>query len=268
MICLTGDVHQEYDSEEQECYSGTEFEAALEYLDIAQSYNIATTLFLTGKVAKVNSADVVALGKEKDVEIGGHTWNAFYPQWLHLKVFQRFFGSVYGPKWYQNRDINRTLRILEEQLGNPVQSWRTHAYNSDDSTYELLSNTSIKYISDEKSPAKLQAYKYEKYDLTEYPINVLTDHEHLIHGSRTEESVQQLQDRGWSDAFGSESFTVKEWKERVIEQIDAIEREDGTATLLIHPGCMKATDDFGAFEEICRHIADEGYETRTMRAAK
>lgn len=265
MICLTGDVHQEYDSEEQSYYDGSEFEAALEYVEIARSYDIDLTLFLTGKVAKENSEQVRGLDQDDGVEIGGHTWSAFRPSWLHRQVFHRVMGSVYGPRRYQKRDIERTLRLLERQTDKRIRSWRTHSYESNHHTYDILSDTSIVSISDEKSPDAVSPFEYENYDLVEYPINVLPDHEHLIHGGRTKRSVQVLREQGWTDEFGSDSYPIEEWGRRIRTQVDKIQQADGTATLLIHPGCMKAADDLDTFEQICAHIASAGYETETMR---
>lgn len=267
MICLTGDVHQEYDSGEQSCYEGTEFEAALEYVEIARSYDIDLTLFLTGAVTETNAKAVRALDGRTGVEVGGHTWNAFRPQWLHRTLFLRLFGSVYGPKLFQRRDIDRTLSVLEACLGRPVRSWRTHAYESNAATYEVLSASSVAYVSDEKDPDATAPFAYDAYDLVEFPINVLPDHEHLYHGPRTRESVQHLFDIGWSDAFGPESYDVDQWHERVLGGIDSVEAAGGVATLLVHPGCMSAVDGFETFERICDHVASNGYGTRTMQDA-
>lgn len=267
MICLTGDVHQEYDSKEQTYYDGTEFEAAKSYINIAKSYDIDVTLFLTGKVAKDNEEGVMKFSRDQHIEIGGHTWNAFRPLWLHRKLFDRIVGSVYGPKWYQKRDIRRTINTLQRSTGGPIKSWRTHSYQSNDHTYEILSNTSIEYISDLKAPDMTEPIEYQEYNLEECPINIIPDHEHLLHGSRTKQTIEQLQENGWSDAFGSMSYSITEWGEKVKSQIDRIEQTDGTATLLIHPGCMKAADNFDTFKSICSHIASNGYDTQTIRAA-
>lgn len=268
MLCLTGDVHHEYGDSDQQHYSGSEFEAAIEYVDIAQSYGIDVTLFLTGVVAEENAQQVRALHNTDGVEIGGHTWNAFRPQWLHYGMFSRILGNPYGPKLYQSRDINRTLQTLADLLEDPIRSWRTHAYGSNDATYDILSSTSVEYVSDRLAPERNGPFEYDRYDLTEYPINVITDHEHLFHGSRTQDSVTQLQESGWSDPFGSESYPVAEWKEKVLTKIEEINRTAGVATTLIHPGCMKAVDDLDVFEDICVLVAEQDIETKTLYAAK
>jgi peptidoglycan/xylan/chitin deacetylase (PgdA/CDA1 family) len=264
MICLTGDVHQEFNTEEQTHYAGTEFKAALEYAEIAQSYDIDLTLFLTGKVVKANADQVRVLSGNKKVEIGGHTWSAFRPSWLH-KAFSWAMDSVYGPKYFQKLDIERTLSTIEKRLDESVRSWRTHAYNSDRYTYEVLSETSVTFISDQKSTDTITPIEYNAYSLIECPINVITDHEHIIHAGRTKQSVRQLQEEGWSDEFGSASYSIEQWSEQVIEQIDRIEQADGLATILIHPGCMKAADEFKTFDRICSYIAASGYKTQTIR---
>lgn len=175
MICLTGDVHQEYDSGEQQTYRGSEFEATIEYVDIAHSHNLDITLFVTGDAAAANAEQLRQLSRNDGTEIAGHTWSAFQPLWLHRTVFARLFGSVYGPKWYQKRDVRRTLNTIERITGRPVMSWRTHSYESNGQTYEVLSDASVTVVSDIKDPNALGATAYDQYDLVEYPINVIPD---------------------------------------------------------------------------------------------
>lgn len=260
MICLTGDVHQQYNGAEQQLYEGSEVDAALEYVDIAQRYNIELTLFLTGKVvhAERNKVDIIS-GKDH-VELGGHTWSAFRPRWLHT-LFQRGLNSIYGPKLFQRIDIWRTLRTLRQLREEPITAWRTHSYQSTETTYEILSGSSVRIVSDQKDVDAASPYEYEDYDLIELPINIITDHEHLYHGARTYNSVQANIDNGWSDTFGPESYEIAEWTDKVIAGIDQVEQADGIATLLIHPACMKVADDLQHFEQICAHISDQGYET-------
>ncbi|MUV50102.1 hypothetical protein [Haloarcula sp. CBA1122] len=204
------------------------------------------------------------MAERENVEIGGHTWSAFRPLWLHRRVFNRLFDSIYGPKLFQRYDVYRTLQILERFLNGPIRSWRTHSYASTDATYEILSDSPVEAISDEKDPDARLPYRHTQYALHEVPINVITDHEHIYHGARTRESVQANIDGGWIDPFGPESYTIEQWTKKVIDTIDEIEREGGIATLLVHPGCMKAGDDFRSFKQICEHIEAQGYTTRTM----
>lgn len=265
MICLTGDVHHDYDGLEQRKYDGSEVDAAKEYSEIASRHDIDITLFVTGKAVQSEREELRTVADRENVEIGGHTWSAFRPTWLHRTVFKRLFGSIYGPKTFQRYDIRRTLRVLENFLGEPVTSWRTHAYASTDATYEILSDSPVEVISDKKKPDALSPYEYTRYALHELPINVIPDHEHIYHGARTHESVQENIDAGWSDPFGHESYSIEQWTERVIDTIDEIEQKNGVATLLIHPGCMKVADDLHSFERICEHISSRGYTTKTVR---
>lgn len=267
MICLTGDVHQEFGSGEQEHYEGTEFEATLEYIEILREYQLDITLFLTGVVAEENRERVQELSKEEFIEIGGHTWSAFRPQWLHQKIFSKVAGSIYGPKLFQKRDIKRTLQTLRALSDEPITSWRTHAYRSTSATYDILSDTSIEFVSDLKAPDERRPFHYDDRELIEFPINVITDHEHLVHASRDRAAVKQLQKAGWSDEFGSESYVVDDWTDLVISKIDRVEQEGGLSTILVHPGCMKAADNFSSFERLCSHISSRGYETRKMEDA-
>lgn len=267
MICITGDVHHEYDAPEQQLYEGTELEAAQEYVEISSRYGLDVTLFLTGKSVRTEPENVRALSNRDNVEIGGHTWSAFRPQWLHQTCFKRLFGTKYGPKPFQRMDIWRTLRVLRDTLGEPVHSWRTHSYASTSSTYEILSGSQVRAVSDIKEKEIIRPQSYDSYDLVEFPINVITDHEHIYHGARTHASVQENIDNGWTDTFGPESYLIEEWSDIVIDGIERVQEKNGISTLLVHPGCMKVADDMTQFERICSHIEEMGYDSKTIKNA-
>ena len=267
MICLTGDVHHAFGSDEQARYPEQEIELARKYVDIARSYDLSMTLFVTGKAARTAAAALADLSGTEGVEIGGHTYSAFRPQWLHWGLFHRLFRSVYGPRSYQRYDIRQTLDAIEDCAGQRPTVWRTHAYRSTDTTYDELARAGIKSVSDAKRPAARGPQPTDVTGLRELPINVLPDHEHLLHGGRTRAVVDQLIANGWEDAFGPESYPPETWAERVVATIDDIEADGGVATLLIHPGCMKVADDFASFERICEHIDASGYDTATCTDA-
>lgn len=73
MICLTGDVHNSINSEEQKYYKKNEIELANRYLSIANQYDIKSTLFFTGKSVKENKSHFAQIINYNNLEIGGHT---------------------------------------------------------------------------------------------------------------------------------------------------------------------------------------------------
>lgn len=260
MICLTGDVHHRIGNLEQSYLSETETKLAEEYLQIAQKYDVKVTLFVTGKTFKEDWSDVQELIEFPNLEIGGHTWSAFRPIWLH-STFKSVTGSAYGPKFYQSIDIRKTIHIIEKKTGKRPVSWRTHSYASDHNTMDILEAKGIKIVSDEVSSNKLGPKRVENRKLISLPINVMPDHEHLYHGARTRDPVKNLIDMGWKDPFTNKSFTADEYYEIVRSQIEEIEKNGGIATLLLHPVCMKIADNFETFEKICRWINNREYET-------
>jgi peptidoglycan/xylan/chitin deacetylase (PgdA/CDA1 family) len=265
MICLTGDVHHELGAPGQAYFEGSEPKLARIYAGIAEKHGIKVTLFITGKAFVEDEESVLELSEYENVEIGGHTWSAFRSLPLH-NLFKLVGGSVYGPRFYQRRDIRKTLDIINEKTGERAVSWRTHAYGSNQTTIELLEEEGIKVVSDEVSNRKLGPKKLGK-GLISLPINVMPDHEHLYYGARTEERVKRAIDSGWSDAFTSESFTVGAYFRIIKRQIEKIESKSGVATLLLHPFTMKVCDDFKTFERLCAWIQKKEYETIWCREA-
>ena len=256
MICLTGDVHQDMNSSDQSHVDESEAQIANEYLEIAQSYGIKVTLFITGKTFVSHWEDVKELLKFGNLEIGGHTWSAFYPKILHA-AFHKLTGSVYGPAFYQDWDIKRTISIIEKKTGKRPVSWRTHSYLSDNRTFMILEKHGIKVILDEVNKKKLKPTKIG--NLISLPINVMPDHEHIYHGERSEEHVNDLIKKGWVDSFTNKSYTIQEYYEIAKSQIEEIERKNGLATILLHPICMKIADNFKTFGKLCEFICN--YET-------
>lgn len=255
MICITGDVHQaSFDNEEQSYLEKSELRTALEYQDVVERYGLRNTLFLTGKAVDEEPAVARRLATSPGLEVGGHTWAAFRPRFLH-RVFGAL-GHTYGPRWFQAWDVRRTRRRISDVTGSPVVSWRTHAYLSNTDTRHVLRNQGVELVSDTVTPRE-QGPSTDETGLTSLPINTLPDHEHVFHGPRSTDDVAE----DWSDEFTAESFEVEEWVERVKSQIRAIECDDGVATVLAHPSCMAIADCFAAFERLCAWIDAEGFET-------
>jgi hypothetical protein len=83
----------------------------------------------------------------------------------------------------------------------------------------------------------------------------LPDHEHLYHAERTEERVQSLIRRGWSDPFAPASFPVGEWGEIVERSVAAIAARGGLSTLIVHPLCMHTADRFSCFGDLLKFLS-------------
>lgn len=254
MICLTGDVHHSLNSSDQRYINMSEAEIARDYAEIAQGYGVKVTLFITGKAFIEDWPHMKGLLEFENVEIGGHTWSAFRPRVLHL-AFRLLSGSYYGPSFYQRRDITKTLEVIKEKTGEYPVSWRTHAYAADARTSTILEKCGIRVASDRVDRQSLFPCRVGK-NLLSLPINVMPDHEHLYHGYRTPKVVARQK---FADSFSDRSYYINEWFEIIRKQIIDIENKKGIATLLVHPICMKVSDDFKVFEQLCRFLS--AYET-------
>lgn len=270
MICLTGDVHHDLKFKPggyQLYLDGSESKVAIKYLEITEKYDLKVTLFITGKSFVENMRDIEKLLDFDNLEIGGHTWSAFRPVWLH-RTFKLIIGSIYGPKFYQQIDIKKTLSIIQEKKGRKPTSWRTHSYASNNTTLKILENEGVKIISDDVDKRKIKPF-FVSNNLLSLPINVMPDHEHLYFKSRgrTKSAVEkEIKRKGKQDkkAFGyftTQSFTITEYYEIIKKQIENIEEKKGIATLLLHPHVMKLTDNFETFEKLCKWINNKEYET-------
>jgi Polysaccharide deacetylase len=284
MIFLTGDVHHMSLNAPDHDYSNiTEVEAAVKYAKIAGKHGIKVTLFLTGKCFVEEPGSVKELLKFDNVEIGGHTWNAFRFRPFHY-ISRMVLGSFYGPRFYQRWDIEKTLNVIEDRTGNKCRSWRGHAYHGDSITEELLAKKGVKVISNEVYPeAKIRVLNN---GLISLPINTLPDHEHIYHGRKTREFVERdlfIRENGplsifslppprskgdWKRAvlelikkvpglklgFSREYFSPQEWFDIMREDVQKGLKQQGFKTILAHPLCMEIIDGMQSFESLCRFL--------------
>ena len=91
-------------------------------------------------------------------------------------------------------------------------------------TDDVLPNLGIKICSDgvKKNSNGLDLITNDYFHL---PINVIPDHEHLIHAERTKEWIEEWVKRyNWSDDFGSESYPVEVWRNILISQVHENEK--------------------------------------------
>jgi hypothetical protein len=240
-VVLTGDVHHHIPSSDRSHAVESESALALEYARIAERHGLKVTLFVTGRALRDDIAGALPLLSMENVEIGGHGWDAFMPRWLY-RPLGRLSGSPHGYPTWQRRSIARTCAAVE-RLAKPARSWRNHAYLHDSSTPRLLADAGIVAWSDEVDLARRRPYVHEA-GLVVLPINTPPDHENLYHGDRTPETLGNRP-----------SFYPAEWRTRVLEAVDAAIADDGVATVLAHPLCMKVADGWETFEALCTGLA-------------
>ena len=258
MICLTGDVHHmSLRTKDQDFLTATEAELAKEYLKIAQKREIKVTLFLTGKLVEEETDNVAELLKTGNVELGGHNYNAFQPRLIY-GISNKLLGLRNGPRFYQRREIKKTIQIFEGKIGVRTVSWRDHAYRHDRNTFHLLSDAGIKYVSDVVNKEQLRPKKVG--GLIAVPINVMPDHEHIYHSFRTPLYVNSSD---FKDNFTSESYCVDEWARIIQNQVENIEAKNGITTILAHPSCMYICGGFAVFRKLCEFLSQ--YETTFMK---
>jgi len=246
-VCITGDVHHmSLGTRDQEYLDRTELEAALEYADIAATYDVPVTLFVTGKAAVEEPDRVRRLAAMDNVEIGGHNYWAFGTP-AH-KAFRRLLGTWNGPRMFQSWEIQKTVNAFSE-LGVEITSWRDHAYRRDANTASLLSDQGMTHLSDAVGPDERV---HHEAGVTIVPINTPPDHEHLNHAFRTPEFVEN---REFDGPFGPGSRDPAGWLEWVLGAVGERRGEGRPATVLAHPACMVLGDDLSAFEQLCEHIA-------------
>jgi hypothetical protein len=246
-VCITGDVHHmSLGTRDQEYLDRTELEAALEYADIAATYDVPVTLFVTGKAAVEEPDRVRRLAAMDNVEIGGHNYWAFGTP-AH-KAFRRLLGTWNGPRMFQSWEIQKTVNAFSE-LGVEITSWRDHAYRRDANTAGLLTDHRLTHFSDVVGP---EEHVRRQEGLTVLPINTPPDHEHIYHAFRTPKFVEG---RDFGGPFGSDSYEPKVWCDRVLDQVDHHLGRRRKATILAHPSCMRLADDFQSFERLCLDLA-------------
>ena len=59
----------------------------------------------------------------------------------------------------------------------------------------------------------------------------------------------------WSDDFGSESYYVEEWTDRVIDQLHANAERGAISNMIIHPITLYLCDQFRSFRRILDVLA-------------
>jgi len=164
-------------------------------------------------------------------------------------------GSYNGPAWYQRWEVKKTIGIIENKTGHRIRAWRNHMYMHGPYTERVLSECGIDVCSD-GVVRQSNGPQWDTRGVFNLPLNVMPDHEHLYHAERTPEWVDWWVKRyGWADDYGSESYFVEEWADRVIDELRRHESEGVVSNMIIHPITMYLCDKFRAFERILDFIA-------------
>ena len=251
MIYLTGDVHTKILNHWEQKIAGSEIDAAKKYLEILKKYNLSSTLFINGKCLDENPSKIREL-LNYNVELGGHTYDNFGKMnIIKSYIYRKVWGSVYGPKSYQKKDIKRTKKSFEK-FGLKMLSWRTHAFNSSEKTFKILKDEEIRYISDLTGDIK----PFEKEGIIHIPINLPIDQNTIAYGILKPESTNPFA------SCTKSRIKPEEWAEIVKKRIIKNEKEEIPSVLLIHPITMAVLDNFELFEELVKFLSR--YKTRKI----
>jgi len=250
MISITSDIHhQGLDTGNQKHSDLTEVETAVIMHKIFKNFNIKGTYFISGKAFDDHWTEVKELCFDERFDIGGHNYYCFKPELFH-RVTNKLFDSYNGVKSYQKWETKKTQNIIKDKTGNDCIFWRNHMYMHGKYTDELLPELGIKICSDgvKKKSNGLELISNDYFHL---PINVIPDHEHLIHAERTKEWIADWVKRyNWSDDFGSESYPIEVWRKILINQVHENERNGIISNIIIHPITMYLCDQFKSLEYI------------------
>jgi peptidoglycan/xylan/chitin deacetylase (PgdA/CDA1 family) len=243
MIFITGDVHEDIGNWEQKEY-GSNVLVAPPYLKILKKYSLSCTLFINGICLDREKDDVKKL-LDYDVELGGHTYNNFGNLgMIKSYLYRKIWGCVYGPAFYQKRDIEKTKKAFEN-FGLKMTSWRTHAYASNDNTFSLLSKAGVTHVSDLLGEQK----PFEKGGIIHLPINIPPEQNTFAYGHLTPEN---------RDPFvgcTKGRITPDEWFEILKKRVVKNEKRGIPSIILIHPATMAYLDNFKLFEEVAKFLS-------------
>jgi len=242
MIYPTGDVHTKIDNWEQK-KSGNELDAAKKYLEILKKNRVACTLFINGKCLDENPEKIKEF-LDYDAELGGHTYDNFKSMHIIKSYFYRkFFNCIYGPAYYQEKDIKRTKSTFQK-FGLKMTSWRTHAYGSNEKTFEILRQEGVRYVSD-----LFEDNIIEKDGIIHMAINIPVDNVTMSYGPFAPSNREPF--------VGCAKSRIKpeEWFEILKKRIESNEKKGKPSILLIHPITMASFDNFELFEKIAKFLS-------------
>lgn len=252
-IVLTGDIHHNsLRTQDQRFLTISEPQTALEYADIARQHGIKVTLFASGKAVKEEPDVFNSLASMENVELGGHNYYCFKPK-LFYAASRRLFGLSNGLRLFQDWEIKKTKQIFKNMIGVDIISWRDHGYRTDKNTLKLLEQNGIKLVSNDVGPNFANPFPLNS-NLMSLPVNVLPDHDHLIHGSVVKKASNcnsTVATELKRSKFKHGIYDTLNWEQMVKKQTGAMIEQNCIATLLVHPCCMKILDNFSVFRKLC-----------------
>lgn len=250
MIYITGDVHNEDSRHWEQQIAGQDIDNAKKYLEILKKYKLSSTLFINGVCFDKEPEKIKELLKY-EVELGGHTYNSFGSMGtVKSYIYRRLWGCIYGPKFYQKKDIKKTKKAFEK-LGIEMISWRTHSFGSNESTYKILKENGVRYVSDFLGKTK----PFEK-EVLHIPINIPVDVVTVAYGPWRPES---------RDPFASCTkgrIEREEWMEIVKNRVEENEKKGVASVLLLHPTTMAVLDNMKTLENIAKFLSK--YKSRKI----
>ncbi len=254
-ICLTGDLHHASLRTGNQAHADrSEIDIAADYTERLREAGVKVTYFVSGRAMDEEWPSLEPICGSPNVEIGGHNYSCFTPALAH-RVFKKVVGSYNGPAFVQRADALRTIAAIEKRTGKRIRAFRNHMYMHGPGTEAVLASCGIEVCSDGVRAASAGP-EWHEGGLSNLPINVIPDHEHLYHAERTRDWVDQWQRRyGFADDFGSRSYDVEEWTDLVLSQLHANAERGATSTMLIHPITLYLCDRFRAFSRILDVLA-------------
>jgi len=255
VIYLTSDIHHSaLKTGNQEYCDISEIETATLMSKLIFERRIKATYFISGQSFDDEWGELKKFVTNPDIALGGHNYNCFKPEIIH-RASNKILKSYNGPKFYQTNDTKKTINAIENKTGKKITLWRNHMYMHGKYTDEVLPGCGITICSDgvkkNSNGPILQSPNYYHF-----PINVIPDHEHLIHAERTPEWISWWQKRyNWSDDFGPDSYYIDEWTEIVLSQLKYNEENGIISNMIIHPITMYLCDNFKGLTKILDFIA-------------
>lgn len=256
MICLTGDLHHmSLNTPNQLHCDVTEMQTAIQYLALLEEAGVKVTFFVSGKCFTQEWEETRKVSEHPLVELGGHNWSCLTPAIWH-RFWNKAVGSYNGPAWMQRRDAEKTIEVIRSRTGRTIRLWRNHMYMHGPHTERVLRECGIRLVSDGVDKDATGPVRHET-GMLNFPLNVIPDHEHLYHAERTPEWVEGWRKRyNWSDDFGSDSYYIDEWVDRVLACLERNEKRGAVSNMIVHPITMYLCDRFEGFRRTLAFLAD------------
>ncbi|MCX5748311.1 MAG: hypothetical protein NT062_38150, partial [Proteobacteria bacterium] len=180
----------------------------------------------------------------------------FSPSLPH-RVWNKVASSYPGPAWLEARDVARTIDIAWRRAGRRIRAWRNHMYLGGPNTTKVLAAHGVRLLSDGVvREATGPTPDRDVGAVWRLPINVIPDHEHIVHAERTHSWIARWQRRyRWRDDFGANSYDVDAWTDHVLEDLARNQARGAVSVLLIHPITLYLADRLRSVRRILDVLA-------------